>query len=118
MADERHTRELQLLQQRGLTWAERAPASARAPPEADSAPLAGITVVLTGTLEGMTREEAGERLQALGAKVSGSVSKKTSYVVAGSEAGSKLTRARELGVPVLDQAGLLDLLAIKGSSRP
>ena len=80
-------------------------------PESSAQPLAGKTVVLTGTLTGMTREEATEKLQALGAKVSGSVSRKTSYVVAGAEAGSKLTKAQELGVPVLDELGLVELLA-------
>jgi DNA ligase (NAD+) len=78
---------------------------------AGGAPLEGRTVVLTGTLPGFTREAAKEKLEALGAKVAGSVSQKTSYVVAGAEAGSKLTRARELGVRVLDEAGLRELLA-------
>jgi DNA ligase (NAD+) len=68
--------------------------------------LAGLTFVLTGTLGGYTRDEAKARLQALGAKVSGSVSKKTSYVVAGEAAGSKLVKARELSVSVLDEAAL------------
>jgi DNA ligase (NAD+) len=72
--------------------------------------LEGKTVVLTGSLAGLTREEASGRLEALGAKVSGSVSKKTDYVVAGSDAGSKLTKARELGVRILDEAGLAALL--------
>ena len=75
------------------------------------APLEGKTVVITGTLVELTREQASEKLEALGAKVAGSVSKKTSYVVAGAEAGSKLAKARELGVPVLDEAGLRELLA-------
>ena len=74
-------------------------------------PLSGQTAVLTGTLTGFTRDQAGARLEALGAKLSGSVSKKTSFVVAGTEAGSKLVKAQELGIPVLDEAGLLDLLA-------
>ena len=73
--------------------------------------LAGLTFVLTGTLERRTREQAGEELKAYGAKVSGSVSKKTSYVVAGEAAGSKLTRARELGVPVLDENALDEILS-------
>jgi DNA ligase (NAD+) len=73
-------------------------------------PLAGQTFVLTGALESMTRDEAKERLQALGAKVSGSVSKKTRVVVAGAEAGSKLARAESLGVEVWDEARLLQFL--------
>ena len=73
--------------------------------------LAGLTFVLTGTLETMTRTEAGDALKAFGAKVSGSVSKKTSYVVAGEAAGSKLDKAVQLGVPVLDEAALQQILA-------
>ena len=70
-----------------------------------------MTIVLTGTLPTMGRDEAKDLLEAAGAKVSGSVSKKTSYVVAGAEAGSKLAKAEELGVAVLDEAGMLRLLA-------
>ncbi len=73
--------------------------------------LAGLTFVLTGTLPNLTREEAKARIEAAGGKVSGSVSKKTNYVVAGEEAGSKLDKAQELKIPVLDEAGLLAMLA-------
>ncbi len=73
--------------------------------------LAGLTFVLTGTLPTMTREAAKEMIEGAGGKVSGSVSKKTNYVVAGEEAGSKLDKARELGVAVLDEAGLRELVA-------
>ena len=72
--------------------------------------LAGQTFVLTGTLPNMTRDEASALIKEHGGKVSGSVSKKTSYVVAGEEAGSKLTKARELGVAVIDEAALLSML--------
>ncbi len=74
-------------------------------------PLAGVTVVLTGTLPELTREEAAEAIQALGGKVSGSVSKKTSFVVAGENPGSKLDKAESLGVSVLDETGLRVLLS-------
>ncbi len=73
-------------------------------------PLAGKTFVLTGTLESMSRNEAKEKLQALGAKVTGSVSKKTGYVVAGAEPGSKYERALQLGVPILDEPSFLELI--------
>jgi DNA ligase (NAD+) len=88
-----------------LTWPEGPPA-----PRAPQGLLAGKTVVLTGTLPSLTRDEAKEMLEAAGAKVAGSVSKKTDYVVAGAEAGSKLAKAEELGVPVLDEDGLRKLL--------
>ncbi|MFY9260231.1 MAG: NAD-dependent DNA ligase LigA [Gallionella sp.] len=77
---------------------------------AEHLPLSGLTFVLTGTLPNLTRDEAKAKLEALGAKVSGSVSKKTHYVVAGEEAGSKLEKAQALGVTVLDEAGLVALL--------
>lgn len=73
-------------------------------------PLAGKTFVLTGTLETLARQEAKEKLQALGAKVSGSVSSKTNYLVAGADPGSKFDQARELGVEILDEAALLKIL--------
>jgi DNA ligase (NAD+) len=101
-----HNREVvEQLRACGLAWEEDEPA-ARAPK-----PLTGKTVVLTGTLPTLTRDEAKDMLEAAGAKVAGSVSKKTDYVVAGTEAGSKLDKARELGVPVLDEQGLRRLLA-------
>ncbi len=104
--DQSHNREVvQALRDAGVTWPE---GDALAPTEM---PLAGVTVVLTGTLQSMGRDEAKEKLEALGAKVAGSVSKKTHYVVAGAEAGSKLDKAQALGVPVLDDAGLAVLLS-------
>ena len=101
-----HVNVIKALRNKGVTWPEVAQAPAGA-----SATLAGRTVVLTGTLRSMTREEAEEALTARGAKVTGSVSKKTSFVVAGAEAGAKLARARELGVRVLDEEELRALLA-------
>jgi len=92
------------LRDAGVRWPE------RAVQQVNDQPLAGKTFVLTGTLESLTRDEASDRLRALGAKVSGSVSKKTDYVVAGRDAGSKLDKAQELGVMVLDEAGLRALL--------
>ncbi len=84
-----------------------------AAPRAAEMPLGGLTFVLTGKLTHMTREAASEALLALGAKVAGSVSKKTNYVVAGEEAGSKLDKARSLGVPVIDEAALIAVLEKK-----
>jgi DNA ligase (NAD+) len=72
--------------------------------------LSGKTLVLTGTLPTLTRDQATELIEAAGGKVSGSVSRKTDYVVAGEEAGSKLAKAQELGVAVIDEAALLALL--------
>ncbi len=89
----------------GVTWEDR-----DQPVNTADLPLKGLTYVLTGTLETMSRDDAKAHLLALGAKVSGSVSAKTDYVVAGPGAGSKLQKAEELNIPVLDEAGLLALL--------
>ncbi|MBI5918388.1 MAG: NAD-dependent DNA ligase LigA [Nitrosomonadales bacterium] len=103
---EPHNREVvQQLRALGVSWQEHEGTSGQV------LPLTGKTFVLTGTLPSMSRDEARAKLEALGAKVAGSVSKKTDFVVAGAEAGSKLSRAQELGVPVLDEAGLVDLLS-------
>lgn len=102
---EPHNREVIAgLQDAGVQWPETGvkPVAAQ--------PLAGKTIVLTGTLDSLSRDQAADQLRALGAKVAGSVSKKTDYVVAGRDAGSKLDKARGLGVMVLDEAGLLALL--------
>ncbi len=103
-----NTSVIERLRAAGVTMADEAAAPGEEVPQV----LAGLTFVLTGTLahSGMTRDEAGARLKAMGAKVSGSVSKKTSFVVAGENAGSKYDKAVALGVPVLDEAQLLNLL--------
>jgi DNA ligase (NAD+) len=87
----------------GIHWPKPVPADV-------TGSLRDKTFVLTGTLESMTREDAAEAIQQLGGKVSGSVSKKTHYVVAGAEAGSKLKKAEQLGVQILDEAAFLKLL--------
>jgi DNA ligase (NAD+) len=89
----------------GVTWPEGPPA-----PRTPQGALAGMTVVLTGTLPSLSREDAKEMLEAAGAKVAGSVSKKTNYVVAGADAGSKLAKAEELGIAVIDEDGMRKLL--------
>jgi DNA ligase (NAD+) len=81
----------------------------------DFRPLLGNTFVLTGTLQTLTREEATEKLQSLGAKVASTVSAKTSYVVVGESPGSKLSKAEKLGVRIIDEAALLELLERKGA---
>jgi len=104
--DQPHNREVvEQLRACGVHWTEGPPA------ERTPQPLSGKTFVLTGTLPTLSREEAKALLEAAGAKVSGSVSKKTDYVVAGAEAGSKLDKARELGVAVIDEAQMRALLA-------
>lgn len=107
--DQAHNCEVvEQLRAAGVSWPEHEPSA-----EADAAtlPLFGKTLVLTGTLPTLSRDEAKALIEAAGGKVAGSVSKKTSYVVAGEEAGSKLDKARELGLTVLDEAGLQALLA-------
>ncbi|RZL09824.1 MAG: NAD-dependent DNA ligase LigA [Rubrivivax sp.] len=106
--DQAHNAEVvEQLRAAGVSWAEHEPSA-----EADAAalPLYGLTLVLTGTLPTLSREQAKEMIEAAGGKVAGSVSKKTHYVVAGEEAGSKLDKARELGITVLDEDGLKALL--------
>ena len=104
--DQPHNREVvEQLRACGLTWPEGAPS------DAGPKPLAGQTLVITGTLPTLGRDAAKDLIEAAGGKVSGSVSKKTHYVVAGTEAGSKLEKARELGVAVIDEAGLRALLS-------
>ena len=104
-----HNREVvEQLRAAGIRWDEH-DGSADTSPK----PLAGKTLVLTGTLPTLGREEAKALVEAAGGKVAGSVSKKTHYVIAGEEAGSKLDKARELGVPVLDEDGLRALLAVE-----
>ncbi|MHB1815566.1 MAG: NAD-dependent DNA ligase LigA [Steroidobacteraceae bacterium] len=99
-----HRELIEALRAAGVTWEPLAPSTAELP-------LKGQTFVLTGTLASMTREQAQAALGALGAKVSASVSRKTRYVIAGADPGSKLEKARALGIPVLDEAGLRQLLA-------
>ena len=99
----------------GVTWTEHEPSAAA---DAASLPLFGKTLVLTGTLPTLSREEAKALIEEAGGKVAGSVSKKTHYVVAGEEAGSKLEKAQTLGVPILDEAGLQALLASPSPTLP
>jgi DNA ligase (NAD+) len=94
------------LQARGVRMEDEVPESGAAPRR----PLAGQTFVVTGTLDSLSREAAAERIQALGGKVAGSVSRKTTWVVVGRDPGSKLAKATALGVPTLDEAGFLDLI--------
>jgi DNA ligase (NAD+) len=109
-----HNREVvEQLRACGVTWPEGEGAADSQAPQ----PFAGLTVVLTGTLPTLSRDAAKDLLEAAGAKVSGSVSKKTSFVVAGAEAGSKLEKARELGITVLDEAALLARLANPGPAE-
>jgi DNA ligase (NAD+) len=104
-AEPRNRAIVKRLERAGVHWVE-APAI-----RATAGPLAGRTYVLTGTLSAMSRDAAKARLQALGARVAGTVSRRTSAVIAGAEPGSKLDRARELGVEVLDEPAFVALLA-------
>lgn len=107
---EDHNREvIRQLRAAGVSWPEHEPDSA----ETSLGVLAGKTLVLTGTLPTLTRDAATALIEQNGGKVSGSVSKKTDYVVAGEDAGSKLVKAEQLGVTVLDEAGFLALLAVR-----
>lgn len=99
---------IERLRAAGVHWPESAPAM---PLAAATGTVAGRTFVLTGTLPNLAREAARERIEAAGGRVSGSVSRRTDYVVAGADAGAKLARAAALAIPVLDEAGLLELLA-------
>ncbi len=110
---EQHNRDvISALRAAGVHWPETAPQRSAA------GRLVGLTFVLTGTLPGLTREDAKARIEAAGGKVATSVSKKTTYVVAGSDAGSKLERAQELGLPVLDESALLQLISGAGTRSP
>ena len=103
--DQPHNREVvEQLRACGVTWAEGEPAAVA--PQ----PLSGKTFVITGTLPTLSRDQAKDMLEAAGAKVAGSVSKKTDYLLAGTDAGSKLDKARELGVAVVDEAGVIELM--------
>lgn len=104
MASERHRRAIANLRARGVHWQDLERKAAT------PAPLAGKTIVVTGSLAAMSREEAQEKLRNLGAKVSSSVSAKTTYLVHGTDPGSKLEKARQLGVELLDEAAFLKLL--------
>lgn len=108
-ADPHHRSIVAQLRACGIVWEEAEKTEEKTSPAA--LPLAGKTVVLTGTLPTLEREQAKALLEAAGAKVAGSVSQKTHYVIAGDQAGSKLDKAKALGVPVLDEAGLRALLA-------
>jgi DNA ligase (NAD+) len=108
--DQSHNVEVvQALRDAGVRWTEFEPEA-----EQQELPLAGQSWVLTGTLEQLTRDRAKQALEQLGARVTGSVSSKTACVVAGEAAGSKLDKARDLAVEVMDEQGLLELLDAHG----
>ena len=105
-ADDRNASEIDRMRKLGVNW----PIAERAPVDGDA--LAGKSFVVTGTLANMTRDEAKRRIRAQGGKVTGSVSKKTDYVVVGADPGSKATKARELEIEILDEAELMQLLTL------
>jgi DNA ligase (NAD+) len=105
LSEQHNTDVIQALQKSGITWPE------TEGKQVATGQLVGKTFVLTGTLPNLSRDAAKEMIEAIGGKVSGSVSKKTDYVIAGSDAGSKLDKAQELGLTILDEAGLHALLA-------
>ena len=111
LEDTRNRQLIHRLESAGLTMCSSLFIEADTP--SDCHPLAGTTWVLTGTLPTLTRQQACERIESIGAKVVGSVSQKTDYVLAGEAAGSKLTKAQDLGIEVLDEATFLALLASK-----
>ena len=116
-SSERNRSLIERLRGYGLRFEEESVRDCEATPDGDQAPLAGKVFVLTGTLPTMSRNDAKARIQALGGKVTDSVSRKTDYLVAGDNPGSKLTKAQELGVPDLDEEGLLTLLST-GTDAP
>jgi DNA ligase (NAD+) len=112
-ADEPHNREvIRKLADAGVNMASQQPEPAVTRP----GPFAGKTFVLTGTLDSMTRDEAQAAIERLGGKVAGSVSRKTSWLVAGADAGSKLEKARSLGVPILDEGEFRALIIEEATS--
>jgi DNA ligase (NAD+) len=112
LSEERTRALIERLRGHGLNMDE------EAPPAPAEGPLVGSTLVLTGALPNLTREEAARRIEAAGGKVTGSVSKRTDYVVAGADPGTKLTKAQELGIDVLDEQGLVALLPDEPPEAP
>ena len=109
-AREENLKVIALLKERGVHWP-----AADAAPAPSSGPLCGTAFVLTGALDGMTRDDARARIVAAGGRVAASVSKKTDYLVAGANPGSKRNKAEKLGVAILDQPQFLELLGTSGS---
>ena len=109
-AEEHNRTVIEQLQKAGISWEEQEPT------KAEDAPLSGQIAVITGTLSDITREQAKTLLERLGVKVTGSVSAKTDFLVAGEKAGSKLAKAQQLDVTVLDEAAFIEMLAEHGLS--